>query len=438
MINIIFIIIYKLTLLDINNTRKIKHHIIKDKFKLYRQLTMSKKGILAFSGGLDTSVVVKYLQEEHELDVITVTVDVGQNDNKKEIAAKAKSLGVRRHYNIDAKTEFVNDYVFPAIKANAMYQDKYCLATALARPLIAQKVLEIAKKENVVALAHGCTGKGNDQVRFDLTLRAGSDLPIIAPIREKNLDRTAELEFARMRGIKIDTVARKYSIDQNLWGRAIEGGDIEDPYKEPPEDAFTWVNTKNTPDTPTYIEIEFEQGIPTKVDGRKMSSQKIINYLNTKAGKTGVGIVDHIEDRTVGLKSREVYETPAALCVIEAHSDLEKMVHTGRTGRFKKVVDTEWAYLAYAGLWHDPLKKCLDKFIEASQVPVTGTVRLKLYKGSLRVVGRKSDNSLYDRTESTYGEDSTFDQRMSIGFVNMWGMQLTEANKLQEKRAKKS
>ena len=399
---------------------------------------MSKKGILAFSGGLDTSVVVKYLQEEHELDVITVTVDVGQNDNKKEIAAKAKSLGVKRHYDIDAKTEFVNDYVFPAIKANAMYQDKYCLATALARPLIAQKVLQVAKKENVSALAHGCTGKGNDQVRFDLTLRAGSDLPIIAPIREKNLDRTAELEFARVRGIKIDTVAKKYSIDQNLWGRAIEGGDIEDPYKEPPEDAFTWVNTKNTPDTPTYIEIGFKQGVPIKVDGKNMKPQKIINYMNAKAGKAGVGIIDHIEDRTVGLKSREVYETPAALCMIEAHADLEKMVHTGRTGRFKKAVDAEWAYLAYAGLWHDPLKKCLDEFIEESQMPVTGTVRLKLYKGSLRVVGRKSANSLYDRTESTYGADSTFDQRMAIGFVNMWGMQLTEANKLQEKRAKKS
>lgn len=401
-------------------------------------MAMSKKGILAFSGGLDTSVVVRYLQEEHGLDVITVTVDVGQNDNKKEIAAKAKRLGVKRHYNIDAKTEFVTDYVFPAVKANAMYQDKYCLATALARPLIAQKVLDVAKKENVVALAHGCTGKGNDQVRFDLTLRAGSDLPIIAPIREKNLDRMAELEFAKEQGIEIDTVARKYSIDQNLWGRAIEGGDIENPYKEPPEDAFVWVRTRDFSDTPTYIEITFDQGTPIKVDGKRMGPQKIVNYLNTKAGEAGVGIVDHIEDRTVGLKSREVYETPAAACIIEAHADLEKMVHTGRTGRFKKMIDAEWAYLTYAGLWHDPLKKCLDEFIITSQEPVTGTVRLKLYKGSLRVVGRKSENSLYNQIESTYGAGSTFDQRMATGFVNMWGMQLTEANKLQEKRAKKS
>lgn len=397
-----------------------------------------KKGILAFSGGLDTSVVVRYLQEEHGLDVITVTVDVGQNDDKAKIAAKAKSLGVRRHYNIDAKTEFVTDYVFPAIKANALYQDKYCLATALARPLIAQKILDIAQKEGVAALAHGCTGKGNDQVRFDLTLRAGSDLPIIAPIREKNLDRTEELKFAKNANIEIDSVAKKYSIDQNLWGRAIEGGDIENPYNEPPDDAFAWVKTVDIPDTPTYIEISFERGIPTKADGKRMGPQRIINYLNTKAGEAGVGIADHIEDRTVGLKSREVYETPAAACLIEAHADLEKMVHTGRTYRFKKAIDAEWAYLAYVGLWQDPLKSYLDMFIDASQEPVTGTVRLKLYKGGLRVVGRKSPNSLYDRERSTYGTGSTFDQRMATGFVNIWGMQLTEANKLQKKRAKKS
>jgi len=397
-----------------------------------------KKGILAFSGGLDTSVVVKYLQEEHGLDVVTVTVDVGQNDDKKAIAAKAKSLGVKRHYNIDAKTEFVTGYVFPAIKANALYQDKYCLATALARPLIAQKVLEVAARENVAALAHGCTGKGNDQVRFDLTLRSGSDLPIIAPIREKNLDRAMELEFARRHGIEIDTVAKKYSIDQNLWGRAIEGGDIEDPYNEPPDDAFVWVRTSDLPDTPTYVEVAFERGIPTRADGRRMSPQNMIAYMNQKAGEAGVGIVDHIEDRTVGLKSREVYEAPAAACLIEAHADLEKMVHTGRTYRFKKAVDAEWAYLTYAGLWQDPLKGCLDRFIDASQEPVTGTVRLKLYKGGVRVVGRKSPNSLYDQKASTYGTGSTYDQRMASGFVEIWGMQLTEANKLQEKRAKKS
>ena len=401
--------------------------------------TRKKKAVLAFSGGLDTSVVVRYLQEEHGLDVVTVTVDVGQCDDKKAVAAKAKSLGVRRHYNIDARSEFVTNYVLPAIKANALYQEKYCLATALARPLIAQKMLDTAQKEDsVAALAHGCTGKGNDQVRFDIALRAGSGLPIIAPIRQKNLDRAAEIEFAAKHNIAIDGVAKKYSIDQNLWGRAIEGGDIEDPYTEPPDDAFAWVRTADCPDTPTYVEITFERGVPVKINNKTMNHVKMITHLNEVAGAAGVGIVDHIEDRTVGLKSREVYETPAAACLIESHMDLEKMVHTDRTYRFKRIVDAQWADLVYAGLWHEPLRECLDGFIDASQEPVTGTVRLKLYKGGLRVVGRKSPRSIYNRSQSTYGTGSTFDQRMAEGFVSIWGMQLTEANKLQELRAKKS
>ncbi|MFM7796612.1 MAG: argininosuccinate synthase, partial [Candidatus Nitrosotenuis sp.] len=217
---------------------------------------MKQKAVLAFSGGLDTSVVIKYLQEKHRMDVITVTVDVGEGSDQKKIAAKAKSLGVLRHYNIDAKKEFVSDFIHPSIKANALYQKKYCLATSLARPLIAQKVLEIAKKEKVDALAHGCTGKGNDQVRFDVTFGSGSNLPIIAPIRDLNLDRVTELEFANKHGIPIDSVSKKFSIDQNLWGRAIEGGNLEDPFSEPPDDAFIWVKTKNLPDKPKYLEIE--------------------------------------------------------------------------------------------------------------------------------------------------------------------------------------
>ena len=368
----------------------------------------------------------------------TVTVDVGQGENANEIANKAKKLGVKKHYNIDARKEFVKDYIFPSIKANALYQKKYCLATALARPLIAQKVLEIAKKEKVNSLAHGCSGKGNDQVRFDITLRSGSRLPIIAPIRDKNLDRVTELKFAKKHGIKIDSVAKKFSIDQNLWGRAIEGGVLEDPFNEPPEDAFIWVKTKNLPDKPTYIEIEFEKGIPTKVDKTTMDSQKLIEYINKKAGNAGVGIIDHIEDRVVGIKSREVYETPAATCLIEAHSDLEKMVHTKHQNKFKSLIDDEWAYLTYSGLWQDPLKSNLDGFIEDSQKTVSGTVKLKLYKGSMRVVGRKSKNSLYSHEIATYGTESTFDQRLAKGFVELWGMQSTEANKLQKKRSTKT
>lgn len=396
---------------------------------------MTNKGILAFSGGLDTSVVVKYLQEEHDMDVITVTVDVGQGDDKRRIADKAKKLGVKNHYNIDARREFVTDYIVPSIKANALYQKKYCLATALARPLIAQKVLDIARKEGVSALAHGCSGKGNDQVRFDLALRSGSDLRIIAPIRDKNLDRATEMEFAEKHGIEIDTVAKKYSIDQNLWGRAIEGGDLEDPFNEPLDDAFIWTSTKNLPDKPTYVEITFRRGVPTKIDGKAMSTQRIIEHLNCIAGKAGIGIVDHIEDRVVGIKSREVYETPAAACLIEAHSDLEKMVHTKHETNFKRMVDDRWADLVYDGLWNDPLRSDLDGFIEASQQPVSGTVRLKMYKGGMRVVGRRSPNSLYSHEIATYGRESTFDQRLARGFVQLWGMQSTEANKLQKKRA---
>ena len=399
---------------------------------------MAKKGILAFSGGLDTSVVVKYLQNEYDMDVITVTVDVGQCDDEKLIAEKAEKLGVSKHYNIDAKKEFVTDYIFPAIKANALYQKKYCLATALARPLIANKVLEIAKKENVTALAHGCSGKGNDQVRFDVTLRAGSNLPIIAPIRDKNLDRVTELKFAEKHGIEIDSVAKKFSIDQNLWGRAIEGGVLEDPYMEPPDDAFIWVKTKDLPDKPTYLEIDFMEGIPTKVNGENMEPQKLIEHINKKAGEVGVGIIDHIEDRVVGIKSREVYETPAATCLIEAHADLEKMVHTKHENKFKSLIDEQWAYMVYSGLWQDPLREDLDGFIRESQKSVSGTVKLKLYKSNLRVVGRRSENSLYSNEIATYGKESTFDQKLAKGFVELWGMQSTEANKLQKKRSTKA
>ncbi len=395
---------------------------------------MKGKAVLAFSGGLDTSVVIKYLQEKHNLDVVTITVDVGQGDDLKKIAAKAKKLGVVRHYNVDAKDEFVNNFIFPSIKANALYQKKYCLATALARPLIAQKVVEMAKKENAQALAHGCTGKGNDQVRFDVTMRSGSTLPIIAPIRDLNLTRDVELKFAKKHGIPIETAAKRFSIDQNLWGRAIEGGELEDAYAEPPQDAFIWVKTKDLSDKPQYLEVKFVNGIPIAADGKNLKPIDLIEYINKKAGAAGVGIVDHIEDRVVGIKSREVYETPAALCLIEAHTDLEKMVLTKHELKFKAMVDAEWAWLAYSGLWQDPLKTDLDMFINASQKRVSGTVKLKMFKGSLRVVGRKSDYSLYSHDLATYGAGSTFDQTLAKGFVELWGLQSTEANKLLKKR----
>ncbi|MCH7968976.1 MAG: argininosuccinate synthase [Thaumarchaeota archaeon] len=395
---------------------------------------MTGKAVLAFSGGLDTSVVVKYLQEKYDMDVVTVTVDVGQGDNQKQIATKAKKLGVKKHYNIDAKKEFVDNFIFPSIKANSLYQKKYCLATALSRPLIAKKVLDIAKREKVTALAHGCSGKGNDQIRFDITLRSGSNLPIIAPIRDLNLDRKTELKFAKKHGIEIDAIAKKFSIDQNLWGRAIEGGVLEDPFKEPPSNAFIWTKTKNLPANPSYLEIVFEKGIPVAVDRKRLNPISLIEYINKKAGASGVGIVDHIEDRVIGIKSREVYETPAAACLIEAHADLEKMVHTKHENKFKSYIDDEWSWLVYSGLWEDPLRADIDSFIDQAQKCVTGTVKLKMYKGSMRVVGRKSKYSLYSKKVSTYGKGSSFDQKLAKGFVELWGMQSTEANKLQRKR----
>ena len=391
------------------------------------------KAVLAFSGGLDTSVVVKYLQTEHDMEVVTVTVDVGQGDDHDAIRAKAETLGAAAHYNIDAREEFVLEYVHPAIKANALYQNKYCLATALARPLIAQKVLEIAREEEAAALAHGCSGKGNDQVRFDLAFMSGSDLPILAPIRDKNLDREAEIKYAEERGVRVENVAKRFSIDQNLWGRAIEGGTIEDPYTEPPDDAFIWTRVGNLPEEPSYTTISFEEGVPVAVDEKAMGPVELISHLNQVAGRAGVGVVDHIEDRTVGLKSREVYETPGATCLIEAHSDLEKMVHTVHQSRIKRVMDDEWARLAYLGLWHDPLRQDIDAFVERTQRVVTGKVRLRLQGGFARVAGRKSPHSLYDPKSATYGPESTFDQRRASGFVELWGAQSAEANKLQRR-----
>src|SRR5215210_1386071 len=296
-------------------------------------LGINDKVVLAYSGGLDTSVCIRYLQILHKLDVITVTVDCGQQDDFKEIEKKADAIGATKHVYIDAREDFAHDYIVPSIKANGLYQGKYPLATALARPLIAAKAVEVAKKEGAIAVAHGCTGKGNDQIRFDVTMRALSpDLKIIAPIRDLNLTRDLEVSFAKEQNIPISSEAKKYSIDINLWGRALEGGKIEEADFEPPEDAFQFINFQN--DKAGYIEIEFEEGIPVAVDDEH-----------------GIGIVDHIEDRVVGIKSREVYEAPAAVAIIEAHKDLEKLVLTKHELAFKQIVDNQWSWLAYSGLW---------------------------------------------------------------------------------------
>lgn len=385
------------------------------------------KVVLAYSGGLDTSVCIRYLQTLHKLDVITVTVDCGQHDDFKEIEKKAEAIGAIEHVYIDAREEFAHDYIVPSIKANGLYQGKYPLATALARPLIAAKAVKVAKKEGATAVAHGCTGKGNDQIRFDVTMRALSpDLKIIAPIRDLNLTRDLEISFAKEQNIPISTEAKKYSIDINLWGRALEGGKIEDADFEPPEDAFQFINFQN--DKAGYMEIEFEEGIPVAVDDEHIPLVDLIQSVNDKAGGHGIGIVDHIEDRVVGIKSREVYEAPAAVAIIEAHKDLEKMVLTKHELAFKQIVDNQWSWLAYSGLWQDPLRTDLDKFIDATQNRVSGKVRLKMEKGSLRVVGRESKYSLYEDNLATYATGSTFDQSLAKGFVELWGLQSVIAN----------
>lgn len=389
----------------------------------------NKKAVLAFSGGLDTSVCVKYLQNNHKMEVITATVDCGQNDDFEGIKKKSKVLGAIKHVNIDAKKEFVENYVSKSIKANGLYQGKYPLATALARPLIAEKIMEVAAQEEAIAVAHGCTGKGNDQVRFDIAMSSiDPAIKIIAPIRELNLTRDREIKYAKKNNVPLNEEIKKYSTDTNIWGRAIEAGKLEDPWAEPPEEIFSLVKNKNIP--AEYLEIEFVRGIPVTVDNRKMSLINIITYLNTKAGKHGIGVIDHIEDRVIGIKTREIYEAPAALTILAAHKDLEQLVLTKHELRFKQIVDDQWSWLVYSGLWFDPLREDLDKFIEATQNRVTGKVRMKLQNGTAKVVGRKSENSLYRQSLATYASDSVFDQNLAKGFIELWGMETVIANKL--------
>jgi argininosuccinate synthase len=389
----------------------------------------NKKAVLAFSGGLDTSVCVKYLQNNHNMEVITATVDCGQEDDFQEIRKKSKILGAIKHVNIDAKNEFVERYVNRSIKANGLYQGKYPLATALARPLIADKIMKVAAQEDAFAVAHGCTGKGNDQVRFDIAMSSiDPSIKIIAPIREMNLTRDLEIKYAKKNNVPLNEEIKKYSTDMNIWGRAIEAGKLEDPWVEPPEEIFSLVKNKNIP--AEYLELEFDRGIPVGVDNRKMSLMNIITYLNIKAGKHGIGVIDHIEDRVVGIKTREIYEAPAALTILTAHKDLEQLVLTKHELRFKQVVDDQWSWMVYSGLWFDPLREDLDKFIDATQNRVTGKVKMKLQNGSAKVVGRKSKNSLYRQTLATYASDSIFDQNLAKGFIELWGMETVIANKL--------
>jgi argininosuccinate synthase len=348
-------------------------------------------------------------------------------------------LGAVKAVVADAKKAFVNDFVFPALKANAMYQGQYPLATALARPLMAQLLVETALKEGAKSVAHGCTGKGNDQVRFDVSVAGlAPELKILAPARDWEMTRDETIDYAKRHGIPLPVSAESpYSIDQNLWGRSIECGVMEDPWAEPPEDAFIWVKPiAQTPDKAEYVEIEFKQGIPVAINGKKIDGITLVQHANDLAGKHGIGRVDHIEDRVVGIKSREVYETPAAILLIQAHRALESLCLSKEQLRFKERVSAEYADLVYNGLWFTGYREDLTAYIESSQRYVSGTVRLKLHKGSLTVVGRKSPYSLYRHELATYDKGDIFDQSASAGFIHLWGLPARIQARVQGKKTK--
>ncbi len=394
--------------------------------------------LLAYSGGLDTSVLVKWLQEKYNVDLVTVTLDLGQQSDLKEVEEKAQGLGVKRHYSIDGKEEFVTNHVFPAIKANALYEEKYPISTALGRPLIALKMVEIAEKEGATTVAHGCTGKGNDQIRFDVTIKAlAPNLKVIAPVREWGLSREEEMKFAKAKGIQIYRLSDPYSIDQNLWGRSIECGPLEHPEQEPPEEIYEWtISPEEAPDKPECLTIKFESGVPCALNGETLHPVALIQTLNTIAGRHGVGRIDHMEDRLVGIKSREIYECPAATVLLEAHKDLEKMILTRHEIFFKQQIDAQWTFLVYTGLWMDPLREALEAFINKTQERVCGEVKVKLYKGGFRVVGRSSPMSLYDINLATYDIQTSFNQSHSEGFIELWGLPTRMSSVLKTKTKK--
>jgi len=386
---------------------------------------MSDKVVLAYSGGLDTSVAIRWIKEKYNLDVIALTVDVGNERDFSAIHQKALDVGAIKALVVDAKDSFVNEYVFPALQADAIYEGEYPLATALARPLMAKLLVDTARKEGASAVAHGCTGKGNDQVRFDVSINAlAPDLKIIAPAREWGMTREQTINYAQRHGIPVPvTAASPYSIDENLWGRSVECGVLEDPWVEPPEEVFTWTRSAGeTPNKPDYVEVGFEKGIPVTIDGQQLDGVSLIRQLNELAGKHGVGRIDHLENRLVGIKSREVYEAPAAKLLLQAHQALEAMTLSKSQLRFKQRVAQEYADLIYNGLWFTALRQDLDAFVGSSQRFATGTVRLKLFKGSSRVVGRKSPFSLYSYGLATYDKADVFDQSASPGFIHIWGL----------------
>ena len=385
-----------------------------------------KKVVLAYSGGVDTSVAIRWLLENKAEKVIALAIDLGQGQELKPIQKKALQIGASESLVVDAKKEFINNYIWPALFANAIYGD-YPLATALARPLIAKLLVEIAKEKKADAIAHGCTGKGNDQVRFDVsTMALAPHLKIIAPAREWNMTREKSIEYAKKHNIPVPVKKKSpFSVDLNLWGRSVECGILEDAWKEPPEEAYELTrNPKLAPGKPTYITVSFRNGIPTALNGKRLDGLKLIQRLNQIAGNNGVGRIDQIENRVVGIKSREVYESPAAVVLLKAHKDLESLVHTRETILFKQSLDQKYSQLIYDGRWFNPLRVAIDVFNKYIQKRVTGVIRVKLFKGNVIIVGRKSTYSLYKEKLATYGKGDTFDQSSAVGFIKLFGLDL--------------
>lgn len=388
-----------------------------------------EKVVLAYSGGLDTSVIIPWLKENYECEIIAACIDVGQGSELSSIKEKALLSGASKIYVEDVKDEFVEDYIFPTLKAGAVYEGKYLLGTSFARPLIAKKLVEIAHKEGAKAIVHGATGKGNDQVRFEVSIKAlDPSIEIIAPWRIWDFkSREQEIDYAKKKGIPVPVTKEKiYSVDNNLWHISHEGGDLEDPWNEPKNSLYDMVvPPENAPDEPEYVVLEFEKGIPVKVNGKSYASpSKMIEELNLIAGRNGIGIADIVENRLVGIKSRGVYETPAGTVLYAAHKELEYLVLDKETMRFKDLVAQKYADLVYNGLWFSPLRESLDAFVDVTQQNVTGTVRLKLYKGNLINAGSKSPYSLYSEEFATFGEDEVYNQKDAEGFINLFGLPL--------------
>ena len=390
------------------------------------------KIVLAYSGGLDTTVAVPWLQEKYDADIITLTIDLGMVDLES-IRQRALSIGAVEALTVDGRDTLVNEFLFPSLQAGTVYEEQYPLATALGRPLIARYLVEAAKEHGAYAIAHGCTGKGNDQVRLEVGISSlGPDIEVIAPIRDWGMSRDDEIEYGQARNLPINANRSRFSTDENLWGRSVEAGELEDPWLEPPEDAYAWTNpVKAAPEDPTYVEVHFERGVPTAVDGENMAGTDLIDHLNSLAGSHGIGRIDHVENRLVGIKSREIYECPAATLLHTAHTALEAMTLTKDQARTKARIALEYADVIYNGLWFTAHRADLNAYVQSTQRFVTGDIKVRLYKGSATVVGRQAPKALYNYGLATYDRSDEFDHGSAEGFIKIYGLSVKTENQVQ-------